>query len=548
MTETVTTLISQIRDQMRANGLRLTASALLAVTEGRVEAIGQFGEIVFTGVADADVMKIIAELEAQGILGSAEDPSATEEMTGWTSGPDTSADPGGGWLLVSSDTAMHCPGTATDAERDAALDAFVAVQPSREAASLVEKVLSGAAQMAAVAPDTGLLEFLREQPPPGEPAIAVPGESGYHWKTASSAGAVNPFRPAARLSTRATVCDDATMWTVVCAVAPIPGRRYSRDRIYAGAVAADLELATKKATGEAYERHTAGRISSADIRAASFDSLGADAMHPDQVIAYQPWQLDQNPQLATFDPAVQRLWVRCVDSSGSGIRWVLADLVFYPIGRPGALLHARANSSGMAAHPDSRLALRNAWLELLERDAFLRCWYARSSPPPIEVDLDLEEAGRLWADLSRQGWSVRLVDLSRIGQPIIGALVSNEDALVMGAAAMDSPRESAQKAILEAWSVLTARDDDEAPAPAEVQSPADHRRLYLGGGVTEHARFLLDSTETIPLSNLTQQLPGPGKRAAIYWWPTSITSPYHVVRILDPDRIPITFGYGSDPP
>jgi len=537
-------LADRIREHLEIGGLRLTEGTILVSAERRIEAVGQGGEMSFTEVELDDVPAVVDLLQGQGFVVRLLKPDDSD--LAYLSELVIPSIASVGRLLVSTDTALYCRTWVDEPARTAALHAFMAIQPSVQLGRLIDQVCSGQAQLVALATAAGLQAFLAQPPPAAESAIAVAEGDAYRWVTAASSHVVGPFRPATRLAVTATPCGESTIWTAVCTVGDAPASRDHSQRLYAGAVSLDLTLAKQRAIAEAYERHTAGRISSDHIRAASFEELKPNVVHPDEIIAYQAWQHEQYAQLAPFDPAAKRLWVSGHDIDGRN-RWVLADLVFYPIGRSGTRLHTRANSSGMAAHPNAQAAFQNAWYELLERDAFMRCWYGQYRPPKIEIDVDLPTAAVLSADLADRGWQTHLVDLSCIGRPIIGALVTKEDAIVIGAAAADIPQSAAEKALQEAWSILGGASDAPPPTVAEVRSPADHRRLFLEGHAGKHAQFLWQSDDVVQLSTLTDALPKPGNRAVIYRWPDKITQPFNVVRILDPDRIPITFGYGSDP-
>jgi hypothetical protein len=450
-------------------------------------------------------------------------------------------------MTVAADRALFQPGGLDGAQRDAAVTAFIACQPTQDATRLLHRARTGRRTVLAVTPTAGLAAFLTAAPPTRTTTAAIAASNAgiYTWQDARSPALTGPFRPALTLTCRA-VGTSPPLWTAACDVAPAPAALDLPGRFTTGAAATARQDAELRAVAEAYERHAAGRIPRPALTAATFDDLGPAAADPRDIICYRAWQREMFGDLAPFDPGQRRLWIRLHTAAGQP-RWALADLIFYPLGDAASQLHTTATSSGMAAHTAPELAVRNAWHELLERDAFLRRWYARSSPPQVIPDIPLPGADPFTVDLSRRGWTLTLLALGSPGQPIIAAAARQGTRLCLGAAAHNDPQAAAGKAIREAWSAASEDDGQPAPPPEEIRTPADHGRLYFAGQHTEPAAFLLAGEPTIRLSQLTRPLPRPGPRTLVYRWPHEITRPFRVARVLDPRLIPITFGYGRDP-
>src|SRR5205085_9560786 len=136
--------------------------------------------------------------------------------------------------------------------------------------------------------------------------------------------------------------------------------------------------------------------------------------------------------------------------------YVLADLVYNPFIPPNVddqRVHCRVSSSGVAYGADQESAKERALLECVERDAFLRVWYGRISPP----NLDPRSAGAFAAacvrSLEKRGWNVSLLILPG-SVPIIAAVGISIDGLLIGCAA-GSPMDATQKALTELSVALT---------------------------------------------------------------------------------------------
>ncbi len=460
-------------------------------------------------------------------------PFVQDWNLGW---PPESAQPA---LLLSLSHALALPPELGGSDRRRAVFKFLAAIPPVLAKTLLDAA-SGSARILALAPSLELAAEIEELAPSrvhGGPWLL---RAGRGWEACPLDAAVGPLAPATSLRVFGAGAQQVAISSVLSPPSGIglpPGS--------AAGIREDREEAELTATAEAHERHAAGVISRDDLEAGSFRDLDA-AISPDAFVSYAPWQYGRHADLLPFDEDEVRLWARVKDLGGRR-RLVLADLVFYPFGGTENRFHTAANSSGMAAHRTSDTALRGAWAELIERDAFMRHWLGRIPGRQVRLRHADDEYRRMHEDLHDAGWSVGLVQLGGSPHlPVLCAIVRRRGMVALGAAAGD-PGPASVKALREAWAgVRVVREREEVPEVEEVRSPSDHRRLYRWGGFAGELDFFFDGNETTTLEQL-HHLDGPPVEAVAYRWPARLVRPFFVVRVLHPWLIPITFGYRREP-
>ena len=115
----------------------------------------------------------------------------------------------------------------------------------------------------------------------------------------------------------------------------------------------------------------------------SFQGYGSD---PRRIIAFSSAQRNRL-SLSEFDAKIPEWWVS--GQCQNGPIWIPAALVFYPFAQTPAWLTTFAvSSNGVAAYKTADGALRRAWLELVERDAFQRAtpdWENQASAPDLRI-------------------------------------------------------------------------------------------------------------------------------------------------------------------
>lgn len=135
-----------------------------------------------------------------------------------------------------------------------------------------------------------------------------------------------------------------------------------------------------------------------------------------------------------------------------------AALVYLGYGQPDEPDYGDADTNGCAAGASLEQALRNALLELIERDALAIWWYNQLSRPALEpASLAVPLVCRAADALRQAGRSLDLFDLTHdLGVPVVAAVSANEQgaAIYLGAAADLCPLRAARRAteeLLQFW-------------------------------------------------------------------------------------------------
>lgn len=316
------------------------------------------------------------------------------------------------------------------------------------------------------------------------------------------------------------------------------------DYMRVSGVDVSADLAVRKCLSEGAERFAAGALRLGELRHAAATSLVGSWLHPESIFAYTPVQRHRLG-LSEFDASVEEWWVEGTNRNGPV--WIPAALVFYPFPVPSWLTEHAVSSNGMAAHESTEMARRHAWLELVERDALQRARFEGPISPPRQIRLD-SLAGitrKIVRLLERQG-AVHVLKLhSPTKIPVALVRTSTPDMLAIGMSAavdfQDAVTKAATEALVEVVHPFTHR-----VSPQDVNDPADHAALYTAA----EWRKKLDWMTAGPVTDIaevegygTYQL---GPKAAWYRLPNTPEG-LHVVRVVDPDLIPITFGWDSDP-
>ena len=318
---------------------------------------------------------------------------------------------------------------------------------------------------------------------------------------------------------------------------------------YGGASSTDVDGAKVRATAEALERFAAGDVAGDRVRLCAAVELAEHFINPNEVVAFLPQQLEEHDDLNPFEPSEPRLWTKGTTQDGNET-WVLADLVYYPLSYPTGNRHAKhspANSSGVAAAATAAEADRRAYLELVERDAFMRIWLSRTSQPRISLSSLRGETAQLVNWVRQRGWSVELVDASQLNAGVVLAVGFDEARLILGAAA---GRNSAHRAMLELAAAALGADVMPVDTPSDahaVRSPRDHRLFYSFGQYAPTLEFLwsgrVESTEA-QTEDEPKELPSHVVSVDLT---SELTEPLSVRRCIAAGLIPITFGHGREP-
>lgn len=311
---------------------------------------------------------------------------------------------------------------------------------------------------------------------------------------------------------------------------------------------ADAKL---KAIAEAYERQRSAALR-VDVRASS-RQLADPWIDPRIAVPLTDDQYQRFTHLQPFDEDLEIEWVRGVDHNSREV-YVPIDLVFYPIRPLERKKVVDTCSSGFAAYSTYEEAARRGLLEIVERDALMRNWYEKTSPPRLGFDLlpvYLQKRVRYWQERGRE---VYVLDLSQMGVIVIEVVIVSDEypSFVSGAASsLSSFEETAVKAFYEAESRLIHGLNDMSRRtirPEEVHSVLDHELLYAQSkDYHEHVEFLFrgEISNDRPIAHATitdlKEVLSP-----VVVNVSEEGSPLHVVKVLSQKLIPISFGYGAD--
>ena len=197
--------------------------------------------------------------------------------------------------------------------------------------------------------------------------------------------------------------------------------------------------ARASAVGESLERYSGVFDGTEPRLQATFDSLGAEAIHPNACMAYSEQQYRNRatsnarqhkahwvPQ--PFDASARMDWSP-LWSLSSGRRYYLPTSYCYFGYRSCDPVFARADSNGCAAGAVLEEAILQGVLELIERDAVAIWWYNRIERSCVDLDDVADSYGRdlvmHYQSLARELWVLDIT--SDVNIPVFAALSRRTD-------------------------------------------------------------------------------------------------------------------------
>lgn len=334
---------------------------------------------------------------------------------------------------------------------------------------------------------------------------------------------------------------------------------------------ADADLAQVKAVAEAVERAAHVRLPASAYEAAARDV--PDAIPPDALVRYEDRQYaDAAFPFPRFDPVERRCWLRAESVLHGPAAAVLADFVcnpraFDPAYRARLLTHA--NSSGCASGLSIEDAVLRAVLELVERDAFMRHWFAQRPGRAVAVGTLPGWANARVAVLRDAGCAAGVQCLTLGPHPawLAWAQHGTLHFTSVGAAAGLDAEAALRSALEELETQALARLAGVPPqdiSPQQVRSPADHAALYATASCFRWADAVLYGAEAAAFRDLARTFLG--QPSALYrslqerghsplWVDLSLAEAadpmkgerLYTVRALAPGLIPLAFGHGMQP-
>jgi ribosomal protein S12 methylthiotransferase accessory factor len=325
-----------------------------------------------------------------------------------------------------------------------------------------------------------------------------------------------------------------------------------------------------KAVAEATERYAYRQPR--PLRSARW-APGAGMCDPRTLIAYTRAQYanEQFP-FKPFDPGADYLWVEARHPMGGVPRWVPAEFVLHRTALPADYLErcmTFSSSSGCASGVSEAMAQESALFELIERDAFMRHWFAQRGGIGVAPEtLPSSFADRIDA-LIANGCRLVVQVLDLGVQPVWMVAIQHHGKhfTAVGAAAgldLDAVLHSAFSEAETAAYVRLAGMDCKPIHPAQVATPAQHADLYAQRKYYRRADALLAPTRMAAFHELAP--PHQREMRTVYaalgasglepLWvdlsvpnaPLTLTGERLVSgRMIVPGLIPIAFGASSQP-
>jgi ribosomal protein S12 methylthiotransferase accessory factor len=224
---------------------------------------------------------------------------------------------------------------------------------------------------------------------------------------------------------------------------------------------------------------------------ASYRELTPDALDPTTMGSYTPeFYLGHHDYYQPYHPDTPTHWVWGYSYGEQRPVLVPEQLVFYLDRRPDRKF-VQECSNGCASGTSAEEALLHGMLELIERDAFLLCWYGAARLPEIAQETCADEEIQFMLDrVARLGYRMRLFDM-RVDVPVPAVMAVAErldggmGRLCFAAGASLDPVEAVRAAITETASYIPGMDERvEAKLPDLRAMADDYNRVHE---LTHHA-------------------------------------------------------------
>ncbi len=337
---------------------------------------------------------------------------------------------------------------------------------------------------------------------------------------------------------------------------------------------------------EGFERHAGSRMRGK--RCTVFDcysNLKENALDPRECGLYEQSYYEARRDLERFSEEKKLRWVWGYSLTEHRPLLVPLQLVYYGRQIESESKFVFENSNGCAAGTSIEEAVLFALMELIERDAFLINWYARLSPPQIDLKtLQNSEAQFLVERLWRQNLDVFLLD-TRLDLPVptITAVAMRRDgglgAFALASGCSFDPHQAMSSALAEVASRQVGFQGRTESSKARLHSllrdfsgvltMEDHAALYGLPDAVNHAKFLVNndvrksvdeafsnwaalvsktSDLVDDLEHCIRLLASAGMSQVIVvdqTTPEQRRAGLHTARVLVPGATPMDFGYGA---
>jgi ribosomal protein S12 methylthiotransferase accessory factor len=336
---------------------------------------------------------------------------------------------------------------------------------------------------------------------------------------------------------------------------------------------------------EAFERHSGSKMRGKRCTVIdSYNNLMESALDPRQCGLYEDAVYQSAHDMEPFSETMKMRWVWGYSLTEQRPLLVPLQLAYYGGMDQDEPRFVVSNSSGCAAGKSIEEAVFFALLELIERDAFLLNWYARLSPPQIDIStVRNAEIQFLFERLSRQNLETFLLDTRLdVPTPSITAVAIRRDngfgAFALAAGCSFDPYEAMMSALTEVASHHVGFQVRTESSKAKlysmlndfglVHTMTEHADLYGLPEAVRHARFLIENAArvtfddaygnwlaTVPKSNdlledvefCLGSLASAGLNQVVavdQTAPEQRRAGLSSVRVIVPGMIPMDFGHG----
>ena len=218
---------------------------------------------------------------------------------------------------------------------------------------------------------------------------------------------------------------------------------------------------------EAIERYSGGWQGYEAAKSASFEEMGAAAIHPNECMLYSEEQYNNREQLnketlsnffkipVQFNPKTRISWSPLWSITKQQFRWLPTQFCYYAYPEEENRRFCFADSNGCASGNNVEEAVLQGLLELVERDAVAVWWYNRLNYPKVNLesfsDAYIEELLDYYEHkLEREVWALDLTN--DLGVPAFVALsrsLKGNEEILMGFGAHLVPKVGLVRAITE---------------------------------------------------------------------------------------------------
>lgn len=324
-------------------------------------------------------------------------------------------------------------------------------------------------------------------------------------------------------------------------------------------------IALTKAVSEAYEWNACGNIAD-DLILAAYNEL-QNAIRPEGIISYHAEQYKRKEFTPEpFCVNQKYFWKKAMNITQGREVYVLADCIYFPYS-PVTPRYTYANSSGAAAHYDYGEAIKNATLELVERDAFMIVWLNQIRMPKISRNSLPESIIKRINALHKVGFRVVVKSFTLDLAPVVFVFAQSEDLPLTTCAACSTfdAEEALDHALMEVEAAVfcgLTSNSGKRIKPEEVRYTEDHGYLYHQRDYFRKADFLSAGRKIISLKEIENGAPrdweelmarldniGRSLIVVDLAIPKEInpSEKLHIVKTFIPGVIPMSFGYGLEP-